>query len=863
MCRLDFILTSDNLQGYVKYADIVPGFRSDHSCTTITLSLDEPSRGKGYWKFNNSLTKDEELKKEIKKTIEETLQDNPNTEDGLMWDLIKCKIRGTCLMYASRRNKRRKNRLKELETHIKELEETVQNCIISGQDEEEINKKEQQLRELTLERKEYITEVTRGEALRSKALWHEEGNTSSKLFLNMEKSRGEQKTIRRLRSAEGKLITDRQEILDEEERFYQKLYTKELVSQDKNRITEQILNTEGPSLAEEDVEGLTDPFTEQEIWNIIKENPQNKSPGTDGLTNEFYAEYWPLIKDHLLKSINMGLLKGKLNTSQRRGVISLIPKPQKDLEHLKNWRPITLLNCDYKLLTKGIANRVKKILPSIISDDQGGFVKGRYIGCNIQRLQNLINICDKGPELNILTNIDFEKAFDTIHWDFIYRALRKLKFPEKLISWVKCIYNDIETCVMNNGFTTKFFKPKRGVRQGCPLSPYLFIISTEIMNRWLKEKLTKHGVKDKKGNNYLISQFADDTSFAIGSTKKALDDLFEHLEKYGEATGLKINIAKTEILLLGQTEEQDVPKRYRKHIKEYVRYLGCDIYKNHQITTEKNIEAATNKIKSLLDKWNRRHIALSGRIAVIKSILLPQLTYILTTMASPSKETLKDINQMFFKFINKGGSEKIKRKILIGDYSTGGYRMTDLASYIKAIKIRWMERFIKIPGIWKKEMENICQIDLQLLSRCNIKYKDIPFINKKYGMWDEILKEWCEENYQEVNNIDEIMQQCIWFNSHIKIQKKVVLWKKWEKHGIKWIADLLEEDNDGNLSFLSREEMEECYDIKISHMDYNSILSAIPREWKRTIRTRPHNIEEESSDTEDYKLIDQLQDSKT
>jgi hypothetical protein len=413
---------------------------------------------------------------------------------------------------------------------------------------------------------------------------------------------------------------------------------------------------------------------------------------------------------------------------------------------------------------------------------------------------------------------------------------------------------------MNNGFTTKFFQPERGVRQGCPLSPYLFIISTEIMNRWLKNKLHKHGTIDRKGNNYLISQFADDTSFALQCNKNALDDLFKHLEKYGEATGLKINITKTEILLLGQTTLGDVPKIYRKYVQDYVRYLGCDIYKDHQKTTEKNTEAALKKINNLLEKWNKRHMALSGRISVIKSILLPQLTYTLSTLANPSKETLKEINRLFFKFINRGGSEKIKRKVLIGDYDTGGYKMTDLTSYIKAIKVRWMERFVNIPGIWKKEIENISNIDLQVLSRCNALYKDLPFRNVNGGMWDEILKGWCEENFHEVNSIDEIMQQCLWYNSHIKIQKKVILWKKWDEKGIRWIADLLQEDQNGKLIFLTKEELEDFYDLKVTQMNYNSIISALPRKWKKVIKT--NTVINEDEDKEDYKLIDKIQDSK-
>jgi hypothetical protein len=127
-------------------------------------------------------------------------------------------------------------------------------------------------------------------------------------------------------------------------------------------------------------------ITEKELWGVIKSSPLNKSPGNDRFTTEFYKEYWPLIKNHLLTALNKELLRGELCTSQKRGVITLIPKPQKNLEELKNWRPITLLNQDYKYLTKILANRLEKTLPEFTSSDQSGFVKNRYIGCNIQRI---------------------------------------------------------------------------------------------------------------------------------------------------------------------------------------------------------------------------------------------------------------------------------------------------------------------------------------------------------------------------------------------------------------------------------------------------------------------------------------------
>ena len=140
-------------------------------------------------------------------------------------------------------------------------------------------------------------------------------------------------------------------------------------------------------------EWLTKDFKEEELWKIIKDSPTNKSPGTEGFTTEFYQAFWPYIKTYMMDSFKESLDNGQLTTTPKRGIISLIPKPQKDLDMLKNWRPITLLNQDYKYLAKIVANRLKAILPEIISTDQSGFVSNRFIGSNIIRIQTLIEMC--------------------------------------------------------------------------------------------------------------------------------------------------------------------------------------------------------------------------------------------------------------------------------------------------------------------------------------------------------------------------------------------------------------------------------------------------------------------------------------
>ena len=142
----------------------------------------------------------------------------------------------------------------------------------------------------------------------------------------------------------------------------------------------------------------------------------NKTPSTDGLPADFYKVFWYDVHPYLLKSLNLSYKKGVLAISQRRGLISLISNKKKALYHIKNWRPITLLNYDYKIATKAIASRMKKVLPNIINYDQTGFLKTRFISENIRFIDGIIRYADQEHISGMLVFLDFEKAFDSIEW---------------------------------------------------------------------------------------------------------------------------------------------------------------------------------------------------------------------------------------------------------------------------------------------------------------------------------------------------------------------------------------------------------------------------------------------------------------
>ena len=190
-----------------------------------------------------------------------------------------------------------------------------------------------------------------------------------------------------------------------------------------------------------------DVLTESELLKSIKAFKNGETPGTDGLMAEFYKFFWLDIKGYLLASIRFALENGIMSMEQRRAIISLLLKKEKNRIFIKNWRPISLLNVDYKILAKALANRLTKYLPRLIDEDQTGYVKQRFIGNNIRIIEDIMIYTKQNNIKGIMLSIDLEKAFDFLKWSYLDKCLKNFNFRLKLRSYVKTLYNDIyATC---------------------------------------------------------------------------------------------------------------------------------------------------------------------------------------------------------------------------------------------------------------------------------------------------------------------------------------------------------------------------------------------------------------------------------
>ena len=576
-------------------------------------------------------------------------------------------------------------------------------------------------------------------------------------------------------------------------------------------------------------------ITEREAQTSLKEMNNCKSPGSDGITVEFYKIFWNDLKQYYLDSINYSYAHGSLTELQRQSVITLLPKHNKDTTMLSNWRPISLLNVDYKLASKTIANRIKKHIKSIIHETQTGFIKGRFIGENVRLIFDTIDYLNKTDQDGILIFSDFEKAFDSLSHSFLIKCLKHFNFSTSLIQWIELFYNNITSVIINNGYFSNSFEIERGVRQGCPLSSYLFIICIELLSNAVKHN------KDIKGiiiNDTEIKQtmFADDATFITDGTEQSFNALIETIDNFGTISGLKLNANKTTVLRVGSLKYTDIVYKKRKKMiwtSESAKALGM-LFTN---STKDNIHLNyLNKIKEFytcLNNWKKRKLSIMGKITVIKTFALPKLVYPFTVLPNPSNEILKEIESEMYKFIWNNKPDKIKRNKLKQSYINGGLKMVDLTSFLRSIKASWVKRLLLNNNIsWKSFIGmQLKPYGGNLVFQCTPNKKDVEYICQTNLFLLDVMQAWFD--IKQISDKEYFGKSIIWNNQNIKIDKTIVYYKEWHNKGVTFLEHLFDYRTN---RFYTFEEFKQLYNI--SHQDffkYFQLISHISKTYKQSI----------------------------
>ena len=580
--RLDYIFVPNELQEFVTKIDILPSFLSDHSPILIIVDLFKDGRhGRGYWKLNNSIIFEEEYCVGIRNAIKNYTDSNPNENPHIVWETIKYEARKFSIRYSkNRKNKKNVEKLKH-ENIVKQFESNIPPVPKVGEYEDS---------KIWLDA--WYDDFTTGAMLRSKTDWYEKGEKSSKFFLNLEKSNSVKNTIRLLSVAEKTgevLITDRKKILNHSKNFYENLFSRK-IDKSCEDCHSFLANVNTPVLSPLQLELCDKLLTIDELFDSLSSMHSGKSPGNDGLSVEFYKKFWDVLKIPLYKSVIYSKIHGALSTSQRQAIIKLLEKKEKDKRFIQNWRPISLLNVDTKIITKAFANRLKMVLPDLISYDQTAYVNGRFIGESCRLISDILEITKNFDIGGYILTADIEKAFDSMDHNFLLAVLEKFGFGPYFVSWIKVLLNKNESCVVNGGTASSYFELKRGARQGDPIAAYLFILTLEIFFIIIRDNkdLNKLKIFD---HTFLLSAYADDTTFFVQDIE-SVNNIFELFHQFSSFSGFKLNHSKCELCGIGALKGVKTALCNVKNVnleKESIKILGIYYTYNKKVHIEKKL----------------------------------------------------------------------------------------------------------------------------------------------------------------------------------------------------------------------------------------------------------------------------------
>ena len=843
MGRLDFMLVSESLLNFTRDEDVVPGFRSDHSATTLSLNFHKIQKNKTFWKFNNSLLKNKDYVNEIKNVILKIkrqyavtpynldkieLIENENFQvtlnPQLFFEILLLEIRSKTVAFSSALNKKDKDKVKLLEEEIAHLDKTnsVENFETMQEKQRELNK----LREKRLE----------GTMVRARARWIEQGEKPSKYFCNLENRNFVSKRIATLIKNNNVEVTDFNGINKEVSSFYTQLYSsreKEIVNVDLNHI----LNENTPKLTNEKANSIEGQMTIPEATLTLSKMKNNKSPGSSGFSVEFFKFFWNDLKIFWLNSINYGFLKGELSVTQKEGVIVCLPKGDKCKKLLKNWRPISLLNVSYKIASGVIASRIKNVLPSIINVNQSGFMANRSTADCLRLIYDILYTSLKLKKPGILLLIDFEKAFDSVAWSFIKKSLIYFNFKNDIIKWIETFYKNIKSTVIVNNTPTPWFSIERGCRQGDPISPYLFLICSEVLACMIRQNRNIKGYVAFDTEN-IIEQFADDTSLLLDGSKDSFEYCVFTILEYAKFSGLSMNFDKTKVVWFGCEHPNNtvyLPELNFEWNPKSFKILGITFTTDLKNISDINILQKMNSMIFELNQWRKRDLTPFGKVTVIKTLVISKIVHILISLPSPSPKILNELNKLFYDFLWDGKPDKIKRSVSKTKINKGGIGMIDVHIFDKALKLTWVRRYFNSHASWKLLFDKMYP-NFKEMFNYGDGYEPIISNEVIHPFWSSVVNYY----YQLHKNIEfcskqEVEATRFLFNSNIKIGKKVIKNKKLATSNIFSISQLRSND-----TFLTLNELNRKLDRPLNFLEYNSIISVLKKYLNNYSQLKPY-----------------------
>src|SRR5499427_534161 len=448
-----------------------------------------------------------------------------------------------------------------------------------------------------------------------------------------------------------------------------------------------------PQLDQEDIDYLSAPITAEELASVVGRLPLRRSPGPDGLPYEWYRTYLPILSPGLLALFN-GILRGEdPPRSWFATTLTLLPKPDRDHTQLRNWRPITLANCDAKIFSKILANRLALVLPRLIHPDQAGFVWGQSALDIALTLKTVLSHAAEHSVDGALAFLDQEKAYDRVSHDYLLAVLQAFGFPLPLARIFQNTSGPSHTFILDEGQPLPAVPINCGVRQGDPLAPLLFNLAVEPLLASLRLRLT--GVQLPWGS-FKVGAFADDLTAGLAPSDPSV--FLEVLDHYGRASNGLTNRDKLTIMdLFGSPATpswiQNLGFTVHDHTQP-IRVLGFDLVRTPDGVRE-NWSALYQRMQATADLIATHSCSLQGRVLLANTMVLSQLWY-KARLSTPPASDIKNFRDLGWAVVWAGSTafKPSLPKVGLRHTRHGGVGLLDVTSQISALQTMWIARYL-------------------------------------------------------------------------------------------------------------------------------------------------------------------------
>jgi hypothetical protein len=465
---------------------------------------------------------------------------------------------------------------------------------------------------------------------RSRTRWLHEGDRNTLFFHSRASQRRRRNEILGLRNDEGDWCDRPDQVARIALDFFQQLFHS-INPQEILNITSTI----APVVTEDMNSHLSQDFTAEEVETAIKQMAPLTAPGPDGMPPLFYQSFWSLIGGEVTAAVLSSLNSGKIFQAINHTYITLIPKV-KSLESMTDYRPISLCNVVYKIISKVIANRLKCVMPQVISETQSAFVPGKLITDNIliafETLHHMKHHMH-GKQGSMALKLDMSKAYDRVEWLYLLAVMQQMGFHSRVINLIAECLRTVSYSVLINGEPHGFFKPTRGLRQGDPLSPYLFLLCTEGLHGLLNTTALSgaiHGVFiSRLGPKLSHIFFADDSLLFCRASVQECQQLLDVLTTYEHASGQKINRAKTTLFFSKSTsmaDQEDIKNFFQvPALRSYETYLGLPSFMGR--SKMQSFAYIKERVWSKIQGWKERLLSQAGREVLLKAVVQAVLAF--------------------------------------------------------------------------------------------------------------------------------------------------------------------------------------------------------------------------------------------